>query len=360
MIGVGGIGSGLFFALEGNHTLGRNESRSARLLPVHDYCKLHIIAHYVAALLDVEGSGSDFQVLPIGKVGNDSEGLRLKREMAEIGMDTRYVDIIEGQPTLLSVCYQYPDQAGGNITTSESAASSLTNDDIDRVIPLLESSENRFIALAVPEVPLRVRHHFLTLGTAYRAFRVASFTSSEMLQAQTRELLPLVDLIAINEDEAAALIGRPYDLNKRQTFLDECAALLTEAQPHINIVISAGPDGVFAFADHHWSHFPALPVKSVSTTGAGDALLAGILTALVLGLPLINHESSSSVDTRAFASAIDLGILLASFSVTSPHTIHPHASMKSLLEFASDPGVTFTDGLNQVLTEGELTLRKAL
>jgi sugar/nucleoside kinase (ribokinase family) len=361
MIGVGGIGSGLLFALEGNHTLGRNESRAAHLLPVQDYCKLHIITHYVAALLAVEPSGSSFHILPVGKVGNDSEGLRLKREMAQIGMDTRYVDIVDGQPTLLSICYQYPDQSGGNITTSESAAACLKNHEVDRVIPLLESYDNRFIALAVPEVPLEVRHYFLQLATAYRAFRVASFTSGELLEPQTPEILSLVDLLAINEDEAVALIGRPFNLTDRQEFLEEFALRLTVSQPQINISFSAGKEGVFAYADKRWSHFPALPVKSVSTMGAGDALLAGILTALIRGIGLINRTSLSNVNASpTFGSAIDLGILLASYSVTSPHTIHPDTSMKSLLEFAGDLGVTFTDGFSQILTQGDLTLRKAL
>ena len=48
LIGVGGIGTGIFFELEGNATLGRNESRPSRLLGVRDYCKLHIVIHYVA------------------------------------------------------------------------------------------------------------------------------------------------------------------------------------------------------------------------------------------------------------------------------------------------------------------------
>lgn len=47
MIGTGGIGSGVFFALDGDHTLGREESRSGRFLDKRDYCKLHIISHYV-------------------------------------------------------------------------------------------------------------------------------------------------------------------------------------------------------------------------------------------------------------------------------------------------------------------------
>ena len=66
MIGVGGIGSGTFFALTGNATLGREESRGGRFLDRRDYCKLHIICHYVRALL-----GPEFPTIPIGKVGDD-------------------------------------------------------------------------------------------------------------------------------------------------------------------------------------------------------------------------------------------------------------------------------------------------
>ena len=60
LVGIGGIGTGIFFALEGDHTLGRNESRAGRLLDVRDYCKLHIVIHYVAKLLGAHPSGAPF------------------------------------------------------------------------------------------------------------------------------------------------------------------------------------------------------------------------------------------------------------------------------------------------------------
>ena len=72
MIGTGGIGMGSFFALKGNHTLGREESRSGRFIERRDYCKLHIISHYVKTLL-----GDGFATLPIGMVGDDEAGNRL-------------------------------------------------------------------------------------------------------------------------------------------------------------------------------------------------------------------------------------------------------------------------------------------
>src|SRR5215475_904359 len=94
LIGVGGIGSGSFFALEGNDTLGRNESRRGALLDVRDYCKLHIVTHYVAKLLGAEFGR--FPVFPVGKVGDDAAGASICREMKDVGINTRFVKIVGG------------------------------------------------------------------------------------------------------------------------------------------------------------------------------------------------------------------------------------------------------------------------
>ncbi len=71
MIGTGGIGSGRFFALDGNHTLGREESRSGRFLDRRDYCKLHIVSHYVRPLL-----GPSFTAIAIGQGRRGRDGRR--------------------------------------------------------------------------------------------------------------------------------------------------------------------------------------------------------------------------------------------------------------------------------------------
>jgi sugar/nucleoside kinase (ribokinase family) len=343
---VGGIGSGIFLALEGDQLLGRNESRAAHLLDVRDYCKLHIIAHYVAVLLGANPSGSPFHVVPLGKVGDDDAGRRLVEEMAAVGIDTRYVDAIEGLPTLLSVCFQYPDGDGGNITTIDSAAAHLDAAAIDRVAPLLAPDEGRgSIALVAPEVPLEVRHHLLATATARGALRVAAFTSSEIPDARRLGLFDLIDLVSMNEDEATALTGLPYDATDRQPFLDRCASVFPG---RTNILVSVGKDGAFAFDDGLWEHRPAPPVPAVrNTAGAGDALLAGVLSAVAAGVPLIDRGllRTETTDERPLTSALDLGVLLATYSVTSPHTIHPRANLEELLAFATRLGMTFSGDL---------------
>ena len=50
-IGIGGIGAGMVYTLQGEHELGRNESRLGELLDSRDYCKLHIALHYIARLM---------------------------------------------------------------------------------------------------------------------------------------------------------------------------------------------------------------------------------------------------------------------------------------------------------------------
>ncbi len=98
LIGVGGIGTGKFFALLGNDTLGREESRLGYFLDRKDYCKLHIVSYYVKVLL-----GPDFSVIPIGKVGDDAVGKELIQEMQEVGLDLKYVERCPGYQTLYSL-----------------------------------------------------------------------------------------------------------------------------------------------------------------------------------------------------------------------------------------------------------------
>src|SRR5205823_1097631 len=168
LVGVGGLGTGMFFSLEGNHTLGRNESRPGSLLDVRDYCKLHIVSHYVAKML----GNQQFRMIPVGKMGDDAAGQFVLRELSAAGMDTRFVQTIAGSPTLFSVCFQYPDGTGGNITTNNSAAEQLSAGDLDLIKEVLSVAST--IALALPEVSLDLRRHFLELASRAGALGAAS------------------------------------------------------------------------------------------------------------------------------------------------------------------------------------------
>lgn len=321
LAGTGGIGSGLAFDLEGGHTLGREESRAARLRPSRDFCKLHIISHYVAVLL-----GPGFTVLPVGAVGADGPGREARALMAEAGMDVSFVAELPGAPSLFSVCFQYPDGAGGNLTTSESASALVTPAMIAAARPRCEAFRNAGIALAAPEVPLSARLALLDIAGDLGFLRVAAVVSGEAREALGVELFRKTDLLSLNQHEARALVGAPAELPVTD-LLPAVARLLTAEHPGIDIVVTAGPAGAHGFSAGRWRHVAAVPATVASTAGAGDAFLAGLIVGRVAGLP--------------FDDSLRLAALLASAKLTSPDTIHLTLDAAGLRRHARAAGVPF-------------------
>jgi sugar/nucleoside kinase (ribokinase family) len=352
LIGVGGIGTGIFFDLAGNHTLGRNESRPARLLDVRDYCKLHIVIHYVAKLLGARVSGSPFHIVPVGKVGDDDAGRHVVTEMAEAGIDTRLVDTTRGRPTLFSVCFQYPDGTGGNITTSNSAAAALCESDIDRVAELLRSGGRRAIALAVPEVALEVRRYFLQLAARAETFRAASFVPSEIAPAKQAGMFQLLDLVSLNEEEVQELIGCSFSSVAPEFFVAKCQDFLHSSCPNLRLVVSAGKRGAYGVTADLYNYCPAPKVEVASTAGAGDSLLGGIIAAVASGIPFLRGDfPKESVASKSVETALELGVLLASYKCLSPHTINPSACVETLDAFARDLGKSFSNQVRELLID---------
>lgn len=315
MIGVGGIGSGSFFALSGNHTLLREESRGGRFLDRKDYCKLHIIAHYVQMLM-----GPDFATIPVGKVGDDEPGRRMYAEMGEAGLDMRYVEICPGEQTLFSFCFIYPDSSGGNMTTDDSACSKVDAVFVAKAQPEFARFEGRGVALAAPEVPLDARRKLLELGTEHGFFRVASFNSEELPEAIESGMLKMVDLLAVNLDEArSALKADTSDLSREQ-IVEEAVRALSSANAHMLVSITAGAHGSWAWDGSSINYVPVFKAHVATSAGAGDAHLSGMIVGLASGL---------SIDEAQL-----LGTLVGGLSVTSPHTLTKDINKKSLLNFA--------------------------
>jgi sugar/nucleoside kinase (ribokinase family) len=340
VIGVGGIGWGQFLRLGGARTLGRNESRSAQLVDARDYCKLHIVLHWVAALTRQDDVPP--HIVAVGNVGDDEPGRRLLDEMGVAGIDTRGVAVVPDRPTTYSVALQYPDGAGCNVTSSNGASASLTPSRVRQAAASIPSTATEPIAIALPEVPMRTRRAFLAALNGRPAFRVASFTSAEIRGALRDGHLADVDLLALNEDEAASLLGRQLDHAAPREFLGDLASALTALQPEIQIALTAGARGAFGFHRGLWDHCRAprdLPV--VSTAGAGDAFLAGVIAAQLAGLPLANADhSGSSLSDRGVASGLDLGVLVAALKIGAADTIPAEAGRSNVLALADRLGVS--------------------
>jgi ribokinase len=316
VMGTGGLGTGIMLALEGNRTLGREESRPARLLDRRDYCKLHIVCHYAQRLL-----GPQVPVVPVGRVGDDDAGRFVLAEMRAVGLDTSFVATSAG-PTLFSVCFLYPDGDGGNLTTSTSASAEVTAADLEAVQALFRRHRGRGVALALPEVPLGTRTALLALATEHEWLRVATVVPDEVEALRDSGALAQLDLLALNVEEASAF-GRTSPNAPVRDIVNAVVGQLSGVGCSAALVVTAGGRGSWSWDAGRLVHAPAVDSGGglVSTAGAGDAHLSALVVGLVAGVDL--------------ASANAFAALVSGLTVRSPHTIDPDLDVAAVVGLAA-------------------------
>lgn len=315
VIGTGGIGSGMLLSLIGNHTLGREESRLAKLIPQEDRCKLHIITHYTNEFLK-----NKTKIYLIGAVGSDEQGKLLYEELQECGFITDFVKKDPEHPSTFSVCFKYENNDGGNITLTDSASEYVQPEDIDKAQGIFTANKGHGIALAAPEVPLKTRKRLLELAAENDFYRFASFASGEMKEAIAGGYLELIDCLAINIDEAFAAADQNYqgqDIDK-DTLLNIISALRSR-NDKIKVTITEGKKGSWCWDGKELFFNKGISVHAVNTAGAGDSYLGSLMTAKALNLSL--------------KDACMLATLVSAQSVMAKDTINREVSPSSTLEF---------------------------
>lgn len=93
-----------------------------------------------------------------------------------------------------------------------------------------------------------------------------------------RKTLRHVDLFLPNAAEARRITGQADLAEAIRVLADLCG----------RVVVKDGAAGAYAWADGQILHAPAIAVKPVDTTGAGDCFNAGFVRAWLAGRPLID------------------------------------------------------------------------
>jgi len=241
--------------------------------------------------------------------------------MKQTGMNMEHVTIMENTPTLHSICFQFPDDTGGNITENRSASSKVSPGMISSAESVL--SQNRSIVLSAPEVPLSSRNEIINLGYKNEAFVVASFVSEEIETVLESGLLKKIDLLSVNMDEAAAL-GNVSAESSIEDIVQSCIKKAVQINPQIRLCITCGKKGIYGYHKEKVVYLPVLKVPAKNTAGAGDAVIAGMITGLLLGYPFISDNGHS---------CLKLGRLIGAMSVTSPDTINFDINLLNLKQF---------------------------
>jgi sugar/nucleoside kinase (ribokinase family) len=321
IIGTGGIGVGMLFLSDKMEILGRNESRPVILSRAKDYCKLHIVFYYVSTLTQKHAN-----VFPIGFVGDDISGHNLLAEMDREGMDVKYVGVSAGQATMVSICLQYPDKEGCNFTAMNNATVYVTPEYVQKCMGEL-NIDKRTIVVALPEVSVESRIAILRLGKANHAFTVLAITAAEVREFLKENVFIVSDLLAVNEGEGQAVLGRTLE---GKALISQLHSFLSGLNPNIQILVTCGSKGAWTATKDGIEYIPPLKATVINTAGAGDAFLGGTLAGLTRGLPLQKHRNDNFFGETSLESAAELGALCAGMSVETEDSIAFHVTLENI------------------------------
>lgn len=220
----------------------------------------------------------------ISRVGEDPLGLRVVREIRAEGVEVHCAAdpsrptglMVKSRPTATSTRVDYY-RAG-------SAASALSDEDLPE--GLIEQAEVLHLSGITSLLSESAQSAALT---AVRRAAAAGVTvcldvnhrsrlgSRELLAERLGELLEQVDLLVGGPEELAALApGVPEE--------DHRGLLEALAQEGRQVVLKLGADGAIALADGVVHEAAAHQIEAVDTVGAGDAFVAGYLSAQLEGL----------------------------------------------------------------------------
>lgn len=222
----------------------------------------------------------------VSRVGDDPLGTRVVREIRGEGVEV-HCTIDPERPTGLMLKSR-PSSTTTRVDyyRAGSAASALTPSDLPE--GLIEQAE--ILHLSGITSLLSDSAHATSLAAVERAaaagVRVSldvnhrsRLGSREQLAARLGELLEHVDLLCGGPEELALLVPGADRADPR-------GLLRALAAPGRQVVVKLGADGGAAFLDDELHEAPGHRVEVVDTVGAGDAFMAGYLSAQLDGLAL--------------------------------------------------------------------------
>jgi ribokinase len=225
----------------------------------------------------------------IGLLGDDAFGGELRRSLAGEGVDNRAVAELPGTSSGLALIVVQRD-GENTITLSPGANRHLDAGRLAALTdgPLAAPADTVLLQL---EVPLPTVLAAARAARAAGAYTVLNAAPSPEPGPLLDELLRAVDVLVVNETEAAALLGHPA-MPSDHVAPAVWAERLRGLGPG-TAVITLGPAGAVAADQHGTRHQPGFPVRAVDAVGAGDAFCAQLALALGARLPMSEALRSS-------------------------------------------------------------------
>jgi len=273
----------------------------------------------------VVGSRLGLSTVFIGKVGQDAFGEFLKETIVEQGVDTRGLILTEeANTTLAFVHLSEGGERSFSFYRNPGADMLLHIEDVDEEI-LKGSYIFHFGSVSMTKEPARTT----TLKAAERAKELGKIISYDPnlrpplwdSLEEAREIislgLPYADVLKISEEELEFLTGHKDPETGSKALYEKYNTPI--------ILVTLGPDGCFYRSGERTGHMPGFKVKSVDTTGAGDAFLGGFLYQLIK-----SGKEPSQLDENDLKQAVRFANAMGALTTTKRGAIPAIPSMEEV------------------------------
>ncbi|NUR63680.1 MAG: ribokinase [Catenulispora sp.] len=203
------------------------------------------------------------RVQMIGMVGGDPFGVELRRNLEAEGVDVGAVGVAAESATGMALIVVQAD--GENTITLSPGANALLS--AEAAAAGAAAARDAAVLLMNLEVPLDAVLAAAQSTDALRVLNAAPVPKSDL-----SALLRVVDVLVVNETEAAALLGEP---------VRDPHALLSLG-PRVAVLTLGAAGAVAVSAEGVWKQ-EGFAVEAVDAVGAGDAFCAALAVALGAG-----------------------------------------------------------------------------
>ena len=233
-------------------------------------------------------------VFMVARVGSDLFGPATIENFKKQGIDATHVKQLEGVSS--GVAPIFVEQSGQNrIFVVKGANDKLMPADVDAAADLLKTVDCMVLQF---EIPLETVYHSVRFATKNR---IRCIVNPAPAQSVEPEALAGLDYFVPNESEAETITGLPV---RNLDDAKKCAETFLSGGVK-RVIVTLGANGALLASNEDMQHIPAFAVKSIDSTGAGDAFIGSFAVFLGEGFP--EREAVRRANLYAGLSTTGLG-----------------------------------------------------